>query len=143
VKVLGIDFGEKRVGLAVSDSDGRYAIAWKTLERRSDQQIIAELAQLADEESIDRIVIGDPRNLDGSSGAQSERVLAFSKKLSAALDLPLETVNESLTSHEANARLRAAGHSGRKRRLRLDSLAAQILLQEALDRRQASDRPHA
>lgn len=135
MKALGIDFGEKRIGLAVSDSDGRYAIPWKTLMRQSDQQAIEELGKLATEEAVDLVVIGDPRNLDGTAGPQSERVAAFAKKLTSALGLPLETVNESLTSHEANSRMRAAGLSGSKRKQHLDSLAAQILLQEALDRR--------
>lgn len=139
MKALGIDFGEKRIGLAVSDSEGHYAMPWKTLTRRNDQQAIEELRALAAEESIDLIVAGDPRNLDGSSGPQSARVAAFLKKLSAALELPIETVNESLTSREAHARLREAGLTERQRRGRVDSLAAQILLQEALDRRRVAD----
>ena len=139
MRALGIDFGEKRIGLAVSDAEGRYAIPWKTLTRRSDRQAIEELSALAKEESIELIVLGDPRNLDGSTGLQSERVEAFSRKLAAALDLPIETVNESLTSHEADSRLREAGLKARRRRERVDSLAAQILLQEALDRRRAAE----
>ena len=139
MKALGIDFGEKRIGLAMSDAEGRYAIPYKTLTRRSDQQAIEELSALAEEESIELIVLGDPRNLDGSAGLQSERVAAFSRKLAAALDLPIETVNESLTSHEANSRLREAGLTARQRRERVDSLAAQILLQEALDRRRTPE----
>jgi putative Holliday junction resolvase len=139
MKALGIDFGEKRIGLAVSDAEGRYAIPWKTLTRSSDQQAIEALSALATEESIDLIVLGDPRNLDGTAGLQSERVAAFSRKLAAALDLPIETVNESLTSHEAHARLREAGLTARRRRERVDSLAAQILLQEALDRRRTAE----
>lgn len=138
VKALGIDFGEKRIGLAVSDAEGRYALAWRTLERRSDRQVIAELSELAAEESIEWLVIGDPRNLDGSSGSQSERVASFTKKLNDALGIPIETVNESLTSHEAAARLREANLPARRRRELLDSVAAQILLQEALDRRRSA-----
>lgn len=143
MKALGIDFGEKRIGLAVSDADGRFAIPWRTLTRRSDRQAIEELGKLATEESIDLIVIGDPRNLDGSVGPRAERVSAFAEKLTAALELPLETVNESLTSHEAEQRLRAAGLPRNRRRQRVDSLAAQILLQEALDRRRRTRDPGA
>ncbi|MCP4205029.1 MAG: Holliday junction resolvase RuvX [bacterium] len=139
MKALGIDFGEKRIGLAISDADGRFAMPWKTLARRNDQQAIEELGEIAAQESIDLIVAGDPRNLDGDAGPQSERVAAFLKKLSAALDLPIETVNESLTSREAHSRLRQAGLTARQRRERVDSLAAQILLQEALDRRRRAD----
>ena len=138
MKALGIDFGEKRIGLAVSDTEGRYAIPWKTLTRHSDQQAIDELSALATEESIDLVVLGDPRNLDGSAGLQSERVAAFSRKLAAALALPIESVNESLTTHEAHSRLRDAGLTARQRRERVDCLAAQILLQEALDRRRTA-----
>ena len=139
MRALGIDFGEKRIGLAISDAEGRYAIPWRTLVRHNDLQVIQELGVLAAEESIELIVAGDPRNLDGSIGPQSERVATFLKKLSAAVDLPIETVNESLTSREAHARLRAAGLTDRQRRVRVDSMAAQILLQEALDRNRMAD----
>ena len=139
MKALGIDFGEKRIGLAVSDADCRYAIAWKTLARRNDQQAVEELGALVREEAIELIVAGDPRNLDGSAGPQSERVASFLTKLAAAVQLPIETVNESLTSREAHSRLREAGLTDRQRKQRVDALAAQILLQEALDRRRTAD----
>lgn len=137
MKALGIDFGEKRVGLAVSDADGRYAMPLKTLTRRSDRQVIEEIGSLVAEESVAWIVVGDPRKMDGSASSQSERTASFCKKLSSALGLPIETINESLTSHEASSRLRRSDLSARRRRELLDAVAAQILLQEALDRRHA------
>jgi len=135
VKALAIDFGEKRVGLAISDVEGRFAMPWKSLERRSDRQVIRELIALAKEESVELIVIGEPRRLDGAAGEQAQRVAGFSRKLASSIGLPIETVNESLTSREAEERLRAAGLNPRQRRQQIDSVAAQILLQEVLDRR--------
>ncbi|MFQ5527141.1 MAG: Holliday junction resolvase RuvX [Thermoanaerobaculia bacterium] len=135
MKALAIDFGEKRVGLAISDLDGRYAMPLRTLERRSDVQVIQDLASLIEEESVELIVIGEPRNLNGSVGDQAKRVESFSRKLEKTVGVPIETVNESLTSREADARLRRAGYGPAQRRARVDAVAAQILLQEVLDRR--------
>ncbi len=135
MKALAIDFGERRIGLAISDVEGRYAIPWKTLERRNDRQVIRELIALVEEESIELIVIGEPKGLDGIPGDQAERVAGFTKKLGEAIDLPIETADECLTSREADSRLRAAGLDSRQRRERVDAVAAQILLQEVLDRR--------
>lgn len=139
MKALAIDFGERRVGLAISDVDGRLAIPWMTLERQSDNQIIEEVAALVEGESVELIVIGEPRGLDGSSSKQSRRVMSFAGKLGESIDLPIETVNESLTSREADARLREAGFGPQQRRARIDAVAAQILLQEVLDKRRESE----
>lgn len=136
---MAIDFGEKRIGLAISDSAGRYAIPWETLERTSDSQAVTRLAELAGEEEVELIVIGSPRKLDGSVSDQSLRVASFSRKLGEAVEVPIEPVPEGLTTREAESRLREAGLDPRKRRRRLDALAAQIILQEVLDRRRPQD----
>lgn len=137
---MAIDFGEKRIGLAISDAAGRYAIPWKTLQRRNDAQVIGELAALAQEESVEMVVIGEPRNLDGSASDQTRRVAGFSKKLGRAIELPIESVDEGLTTLEAESRLREAGLSPRKLRDRIDALAAQIILEDVLSRRNAPER---
>lgn len=149
MRALGIDFGERRIGLAISDPDARLAVPYETFERTSDRQAVARIAAVASAEEIGLLVLGEPRGLDGGRGEATERVERFGDKLAQATGLPLERVDEALTSVEAAARLAAAGHSrrgagsrrgadgrrGRRLRGAVDALAAQILLQEALDRR--------
>ncbi|MCY3927113.1 MAG: Holliday junction resolvase RuvX [Acidobacteria bacterium] len=133
VRFLGIDIGAKRVGVAVGDSRVGVAVPHTTLRRTSDRQLIAELKALASESDTDVLVVGEPRRLDGSVGSAAERARAFAGKLGEACDLPVRTVDESLTSVEAERRLRAAGVDPRRYPERVDAVAAQILLQEALD----------
>ncbi len=133
VRFLGIDMGEKRAGVAVGDSRVGVAVPHSTLRRTSDRQLIAELKALAVESDTDVLVVGEPRRLDGSVGPAAERARAFARKLGKACELPVRTVDESLTSVEAERRLRAAGVDPRRHPERVDAVAAQILLQEALD----------
>lgn len=134
MRFLGIDLGAKRVGVAVGDSRVGVAVPHTTLRRTSDRQLIAELKALASETDTEVLVVGEPRRLDGSVGSAAERARAFAKRLGRACERPVKTVNESLTSVEAERRLRAAGVDPRKHPERVDSTAAQIILQEALDR---------
>ncbi len=134
VRFLGIDLGQKRVGVATGDSQVGIAVPHSTLRRTSDRQLIAALKALAVESGADVLVVGEPRRLDGSVGPAAERARVFARKLGKACELPVRTVNEALTSVEAERRLRAAGVDLRKHPERVDAAAAQILLQEALDR---------
>ncbi len=132
---LGIDFGERRIGVAVSDPAGRMALPLTTIERKNDRQARRALGRLAREHDAATLVLGEPRRLDGSAGDAAERVRAFGQRLATDTGLPIELVNEALTSVEAEERLRAAGVDPRRNRERVDAVAAQILLQEYLDRR--------
>ena len=134
VRFLGIDIGEKRVGVAEGDSQVGIAVPHSTLRRTSDRQLIAEIKALAIESGTDVLVVGEPRRLDGSVGPAAERARAFARKLGKACALPVRTVNEALTSVEAKRRLRAVGVDPRKHPERIDATAAQILLQEEMDR---------
>lgn len=138
MRTLGIDFGEKRIGLAISDPGGRFALPLTTLERRNDRSALRQIAEIAREEGVGKLVLGEPVGLDGQRGANAGRVRRFGERLAELTGLPLELVNEALTTVEAQERLREAGVDPRKEPARIDALAAQILLQEALDR---SDRP--
>ncbi len=136
MRALGIDFGERRIGLALSDPAGRFALPHGVIERSNDRDAVAAIARLVAAERIELLVVGEPRRpSDGAAGEAAERVRAFAAKLAHATGLAVEWVDETLTSHEAAARLRAAGAPKRAQRQRLDAIAAQILLQEALDRR--------
>lgn len=133
MRALGIDFGEKRIGLAISDPEGRMAIPLATLERRNDRSAVREIAEIARREGVGRLVLGEPVGLDGERGETAERVRRFGNRLAAVSGLPLRLVNESLTTVEAQERLREAGIDPRRDPARIDAVAAQILLQEALD----------
>lgn len=138
MRVLGIDFGERRIGIAISDPGGTFALPHGALERSDDASAIRALAALAREEGIGRIVVGEPLRADGSAGSAARRARSFARKLAAETGLPVETIDETLTSHAADERLAVAGVPPAKRAGRRDALAAQLLLQEALDRRSGS-----
>lgn len=143
MRALGIDFGERRIGLALSDPEGRFALPYRVLERSSDHDAIAAIAAIAAEEGVTRLVVGEPRRpADGAAGSAVLRVRRFAARLARRTGLAIEWVDESLTSHAAAERLRGAGghrRADRARRANLDAVAAQILLQEALDRAGGGD----
>ena len=108
------------------------ALPWGTLERRNDRSAVRQIAALAAQEGVGRLVLGDPRTGDGAAGPAAERVRRFGRRLAAVSGLPVEMIDESLTSVAAAERLREAGVGPRKMRERIDAVAAQILLEEAL-----------
>ncbi len=136
MRALGIDFGERRIGLALSDPEGSFALPYRVLERTSDHDAIAAIAAIIAEEGVELLVLGEPRRpADGAAGPAALRVRRFGARLARRTALPVEWVDESLTSRAAAERLRDAGAGRRARREQIDAVAAQILLQEALDRR--------
>jgi putative Holliday junction resolvase len=140
MRVLGIDLGERRIGLAVSDASGTLARPLKTIERgRADRDAVAQLrllvAELDADECIGSIVVGLPRRLDGSPTDQTARVEQMVVLLSKTLNLPVYTQDERLSSHEADARLAVRERDWRKRKAKLDAAAAAVILQDFLDAR--------
>jgi len=136
MRTLGIDFGERRIGLALSDPAGRLALPSRVLERTSDRAAIDALVAIVAEEGVESIVVGEPRRpADGAATAGARRARRFGEKLAAATGLPVEWVDETLTSQAADELLRQSGVPRARWRERRDAVAAQILLQEALDRR--------
>jgi len=136
MRALGVDFGERRIGLALSDPDGRLALPLRVLERTSDERAVAAIAAIARDYEVELLVVGEPRRIAGAPESETfRRARAFADKLAAATGLPLVRVDEAFTSAAAAERLREAGLDARRARGRLDAVAAQILLQEALDRR--------
>jgi putative Holliday junction resolvase len=138
-RALGIDFGERRIGLALSDPDGRIALPLDTLLRTDDRSAVRRIVEVARDNDVGRLVIGEPLGPDGERGSAADRVQRFARRLARESGLPVETVDETLTSVEAAERLRAAGVDPRRSPGRLDAVAAPILLQEALDRGRPED----
>lgn len=130
MRVLGIDFGEVRIGIAISDPAGRMAMPLTTLNRVSDQDAIAQIQAIVAQEDIEHLVLGEPRNMDGSIGDAANRVRSFRRKLQERIPLPCDLVDETLTSVEARERLLDAGVDPRRVRERIDQVAAQILLEQ-------------
>ena len=127
---MAIDLGEKRVGLALSDADGRLSLPHSTVRRTSDRQLLEELREVVLEENVGLLVLGEPVNVDGTRGDAARRSASFARKLEKALGLPCRLVSETLTSVEARERLRQAGIDPAKHPERIDSVAAQILLEQ-------------
>lgn len=131
-RLLAVDFGEKRIGLAISL--GELALPLATLHRTTDAAAIAAIALLARDEGATALVVGEPKRLDGSTGDAALRARGFAGKLAAATGLPCMLVDEALTSRAAEERLRAAGVDPRRHPERIDQVAAQLLLEEVLQR---------
>lgn len=138
MRALGIDFGETRIGLAISDPEGRWALPLVTLERGTDRRAAYAIAEIARREEVEVLVLGEPLGLDGEAGEAAHRVRRFAARLRRAARLPVTLLDETLTTVEAAERLRRAGLAGDSGDERLDAVAAQILLQEALDRGSAA-----
>ena len=132
MKVLAIDFGEARIGLAISDPEGKLAMPFKTISRSSDHDAIHRIGEIVTQENVEHLVIGEPRNMNGTLGDAAMRVRSFTRKLLAQIPLPCDLVDETLTSVAAQERLRDAGVDLRRHPERIDAVAAQILLEQFL-----------
>jgi putative Holliday junction resolvase len=132
VRVLAVDFGEKRIGLAVSDESGRVVVPVGAVRRTSDAQAAAAVAHAAKEREVARLVVGLPRNLDGSEGAIARRARTFARRLEESSGLRVDFHGEALTSVAADAALHEAGVPARARAGARDAEAAAILLRDWL-----------
>jgi putative Holliday junction resolvase len=139
VRVLGVDVGERRIGLAVSDVSRTLARPLHTIESSGStvERVEALLQEVADlqreDDGLDGIVVGLPRALDGSPPGQTDRVLTFVAALRARATLAVELQDERLSSREAESRLAARERDWRKRKSKLDAAAAAVILQDYLD----------
>jgi len=138
MRTLALDVGGKRIGLAISDPEGRIALPVGALERRDLEADLAALAEMVRQQGAKRVVVGLPLSMDGSVGPQAREVLAFTEALAQRLEVPLEMWDERLTTVEAERRLRELGRRRRRAaRARKDALAAAIILEDYLSGQQA------
>jgi len=135
VRVLAVDPGSKRVGLAISDSTGTIAQPMTTIPAEPRETLAARLATVAREHEAVRIVVGLPRRMDGSLGPEAKAARELAGEVRAASKLPVELVDERLTTAAAEKSLLAGGMRRKDRRANIDRVAAAILLQTHLDRR--------
>ncbi len=138
MRYLGIDFGTKRLGLAVSDEMGIIAGKYDTIERKGLHQDVETLRTIVEKEGIRGIVIGFPRNMDGSSGETARKVETFIAGLKACLAIPIEKWDERLSSVSAEKTLIQGDMRRKKRKKVIDQIAAVIILQNFLDHQNLS-----
>jgi putative pre-16S rRNA nuclease len=140
VRVLAIDYGERRLGLAISDTAGEIAFPAGTLERRGGARDLAALRELAAERGVERLVVGLPLHLDGRAGTGARAAERFAAALGEATGLPVETLDERWTTREAERSLRERGRGrARHRRGDVDTVAATLLLRTWLERRRSAE----
>ncbi|NJO52671.1 MAG: Holliday junction resolvase RuvX [Leptolyngbyaceae cyanobacterium RM2_2_4] len=135
ISALGLDVGKKRIGVAGCDRTGLIATGLTTIERRSFLQDVEQLRYIIQEREVQVLVVGLPYTMDGSLGFQAKQVQKFASRLSTALQLPIEYVDERLTSFEAEQALLAENRSPSRNKALIDRKAAAIILQQWLDAR--------
>jgi putative Holliday junction resolvase len=138
MRLMALDLGEARIGVALSDESGTLASGLTTLRARGPRKDAQQVAALVREHGVGELVVGLPLRLDGTRGPQAEKVLAFVERLRRVAGVPVLTRDERLTSVAASERLAEAGVRGAARKQRLDQAAACLILQELLDERRAA-----
>ncbi len=133
MRILGIDYGEKRIGLALSDAANIIARSLKVLNRDRSGNWLEEIRTIVSENKIEKIVLGLPKNMNGSIGEKGKEVLAFVKVLEKVVNVPIVTWDERLTTVSAEKVLLQAELSRKKRKGIRDRLSASIILQNYLD----------
>jgi putative Holliday junction resolvase len=145
MRVLGVDVGRRRIGLAISDPTATLARPLATLTvtsaREAIDRVVEETERLrSEDDGLDEIVVGLPSRLDGSPSPQTEHARAFIRALRSRTPLAVLSADERLTSREAESRLAERERDWRRRKPKLDAAAAALVLQEYLDRRHSRSR---
>ena len=136
-RYLGVDYGDVRTGLAVSDVGGFLAGGIGQISPGGMKNTARAVAEEAKKQAAVLIVVGLPKNMDGSEGFRAEAVRAFVALLSEETDIPITLADERLSTCEAHRYVQSTGTGGKKRKAVVDTLSAQIILQDYLDRERA------
>ena len=135
-RVMGIDYGDTRTGTALSDP-GRFLSSTLSCIRGGMRGVAEEVVRLAKAHQVTQIVVGLPKNMDGSEGFRAERVKAFCEMLGTMTDIPVDLYDERLSTVEAHRMMDMTATFGKKRKENIDNLSAQIILQDWLDRQKS------
>jgi putative Holliday junction resolvase len=141
MRILGLDVGDKHVGVALSDETATLASGLPNVERRGPRKDVKAVAELVRRHEVHEVVVGLPRRLDGTVGPQAEKVLAFVESLRPALRVPLVTWDERFTSVVANQALIEGGVSRQGRKALVDKVSAILILQNYLDYKKLAASP--
>ncbi|MEE9285172.1 MAG: Holliday junction resolvase RuvX [Dehalococcoidia bacterium] len=133
MRILALDVGERRIGVAVSDPSGVLASPLTVIQSAGPRRDVERVLELAREQEAERVVVGMPVSMDGVRRQQAQRVQEFCDRLSDQAEIPVITWDERLTTVEAERRMREAGLSSKKRKERRDAAAAAVLLQAYLE----------
>ncbi|MDM7326954.1 MAG: Holliday junction resolvase RuvX [Thermosynechococcus sp. Uc] len=133
ISVLGLDLGRKRIGVAGCDRLGQLAAGITTIHRQNFASDVAQLRQICQERGVEKLIVGLPYTLDGQLGSQARQVQHLAEKIAAALNLPVEYVDERLTSFQAEEILKQRRRSPRHHKDLVDQIAAALILQQWLD----------
>ena len=131
---MAIDFGEKRLGVAVSDVTGTLALPVTVISRAGKSKDLKVLSDLINKYKVEKIIVGNPLTLAGRVGPQSQIATEFARLVESAFNMPVETTDERLSTAEARRRLSEAGIDERNQRGKIDQIAASLILQNYLDR---------
>lgn len=132
-RVLGLDLGDARIGVAISDPDRRLAVPLGTIHVGQPPGELLAIAELVREHEVAAVVIGEPLSMDGTRGQRAGHAAAFAEAVRGLLEVPVLMHDERLSTVEAQRGLRAAGVSAKRQRSVIDASAAQIILQSWLD----------
>jgi putative Holliday junction resolvase len=133
MRSLGLDVGERRTGVAISDAQGLVAFPLSVIDHKNDEAAIAEVIRLAQQYQVERIVVGLPYSLDGGLGRQAEKVKAFSERLGQGISIDVQLWDERLSTVAAERSMIEAGTKRGKRKHQRDAVAAAFILQGFLD----------
>lgn len=133
MRILGLDVGDRTIGIAISDPLGYTAQGITTIRRKNIEYDLEELKKICAEYGVDTIVSGLPKNMNGTLGPQSEKVVAFCEKVNVELNLPIKYWDERLTTVAANRAMLESDMSRNKRKKLVDKIAATFILQGYLD----------
>ena len=140
-RILALDVGEKRIGVAVSDALNTIAQGIETIKRIDTESVIEKIKALIKEYELSKIIVGIPLNMNGTKGASARSVEEFIRLIQAEIDLSIETVDERLTTAQGERMLLEADVSRKKRKRSIDKIAAQLILQLYLDLHAQENRP--
>ena len=133
MRCLGLDIGDRRIGVALSDPEGILASPFSIIERIDDEQALAAIIDIIDKQQVGRVIVGLPLSLDGTLSGQAEKVREFAQKLVGQIKVPLEYRDERLTTVMAQRLKRASGGKKTRQKTRYDAQAAALILQNYLD----------